>query len=201
MGTWGFIRETEEIAKKAGIDADTGLPRTGLEKYLAKIFPDVDDWIHDQTTGLYKDGKRVKMRPDYRSEKLKLIIEIDGLPHYTNPENIIKDESNTLFYNDNGYDVVRIPYFIQLSNKAVKVLFGVEVEEQLFDESIPSMGPKGHNTPAYLCFSGIRRMAKEFQRFPEQYETNIAFLKKQENQMLVEAELLEIEYNRYKKRD
>ena len=26
---WGFLRETTELAKKAGIDKDTGLIRTG----------------------------------------------------------------------------------------------------------------------------------------------------------------------------
>ena len=30
----------------------------------------------------------------------------------------------------------------------------VDVEEPLFNESIPSMGPKGNNTPAFLCFGG-----------------------------------------------
>lgn len=44
---WGFIRETEEKAKKAGVDKDTGLHRTGLETYLKFIFPNIDDWVHD----------------------------------------------------------------------------------------------------------------------------------------------------------
>ena len=128
---WGFIRETRGIAKKAGIDEDTGVPRTGLEEYLSVIFPNVCDWVHDQTTGLCLNGKRVKTRPDYRSETLKMIIEIDGLPHYTSPAIIKMDAANTSFYENNGYKVVRIPYFIQLSNRAVKTIFDVEVEEQL----------------------------------------------------------------------
>ena len=37
MKKWGFVRETVEAAKKAGIDADTGLHRTGLEEYLSVI--------------------------------------------------------------------------------------------------------------------------------------------------------------------
>ncbi len=31
-----------------------------------------------------------------RSEHLKLIIEFDGLPHYTNPDIIEKDSKNTV---------------------------------------------------------------------------------------------------------
>ena len=71
---WGFLRETEALAKRAGIDKDTGLHRTGLENYLKVIFPDVDDQIHDKAIGNV-NGKLYRSRPDYRSEKLKLIIE------------------------------------------------------------------------------------------------------------------------------
>lgn len=70
---WGFLRETKELAQKAGLDADTGLCRTGLEEYLKVIFPDVDDWFHDEPIGMLNGIKR-KLRPDYRSETLKLII-------------------------------------------------------------------------------------------------------------------------------
>ena len=46
---WGFLRETTELANKAGIDKDTGLLRTGLDEYLKVIFPDTNDWIHDKS--------------------------------------------------------------------------------------------------------------------------------------------------------
>ena len=36
---WGFLRETAELARKAGIDKDTGIHRTGLDEYLKIIFP------------------------------------------------------------------------------------------------------------------------------------------------------------------
>ena len=171
---WGFLRETSELAKKAGIDKDTGLHRTGLDEYLKVIFPNIEDWIHDKTLGKINDIT-YKSRPDYRSETLKLIIEFDGLQHYTKPDIIEKDNRLTKVYEDLGYKVVRIPYFIQLSNNAVKKLFGIDVKEFLFDESIPSLGYKGQNTPAYLCPAGLVRMVKEFRNFPEQYKTNLIF--------------------------
>ena len=67
---WGFLRETKEKAQKAGIDADTGMHRNGLDEYLAVIFPGVSDWIHDK-------GFASK-RPDFRSPSLRLIVEFDG---------------------------------------------------------------------------------------------------------------------------
>ena len=175
MNKWGFLRETSDLARKAGKDKDTGLHRTGLEDYLKVIFPQINDWIHDKALGEI-NGNVYRSRPDYRSEKLKLIIEFDGLQHYTKPDIIEKDYRLTELYKNLGYKVVRIPYFIQLTNRAVKILFGVKVSEQLFDEQISSLGIKGLNTPAYLCPAGVKRMAREFKKFPEQYKTNIEFL-------------------------
>lgn len=75
--------------------------------------------------------------------------------------------------------MVRVPYFIQLTNAVVEKLFGITVDEPLFDDTTPSIGPKGRNTPAYLCPAGIRRMAGEFIKFPEQYRVNIDSLKRE----------------------
>jgi hypothetical protein len=193
MSKWGFLRETAELAKKAGKDKDTGLYRTGLEEYLITIFPHISDWVHDKPLGEV-NGKLYRSRPDYRSEQLKMIVEFDGLQHYTKPDIIEKDFRLTEIYTQLGYKVVRIPYFIQLTNKAVKTLFGVEMKESLFDETIPSLGIRGLNTPAYLCPAGLKRMAAEFKKFPEQYRTNIDFLKKQNDPYRTGVDFLEKEY-------
>ena len=187
---WGFLRETIDAANKAGIDKDTGLHRTGLEQYLRVIFPNINDWVHNKSCSEWKR----KVRPDYRSESLKIIIEFDGLQHYNNVEKIIDDIEKTEYYKKLGYKVVRIPYFIQLTNKAVKTLFGIKINEQLFNESIPSLGIKGRNSPANLCPAGVKRMAEEFAKFPEQYKVNIEFLKQQNDSLRSGVEYLENEY-------
>lgn len=177
---WGYLRETKEDAIKAGIDKKYNIGRTGLEEYLEVIFPEVKDWIHDKTTGIYLDGKKFKGRPDYRSEKLKMIVEFDGLPHYKNPDVIINDEIKNTIYEEAGYKVIRIPYFIQLSNDVVEKLFGVKIKAELFDEKIPSLRLNSRNTPAYLCPMGIRRMAIDFANISmHQYNINITALLKE----------------------
>ncbi len=193
---WGFLRETKEKAIEAGIDLDTGLHRTGLDEYLKVIFPNTNDWVHDKTIKDLPEGVKSKRRPDYRSKSLMLIVEFDGLQHYKDPSNIAKDVDSTKFYEGLGYKVVRIPYFIQLTNKVVKQLFGVEVSEALFDESVPSLGVKGKNTPAYLCGAGVERMAREFHKFPEQYKVNLDFLKSAD-EFYSGAELLKSIYDMY----
>lgn len=192
---WGFLRETTEAAIKAGLDEDTGLHRTGLNEYLAVIFPGTTDWIHDKALGEV-NGEKIRTRPDYRSESLKLIVEFDGLPHYNNPETILKDKKNTELYKKLGYKVVRIPYFIQLTNKAVKTLFNVNACEALFDEEIPSLGEKNKvANPGFLCPLGLERMARDFKNFPEQYAVNLASLKKAKIPELTGVFFLERAYN------
>ena len=197
---WGFLRETTELAKKAGIDKDTGLIRTGLDEYLKVIFPETKDWLHDKAFGEH-NGQKYKIRPDYRSESLKLIIEFDGLPHYKNPNTIEKDYINQKVYENNGYKVVRIPYFIQLSNDVVEKLFGITVKESLFNATIPSLGINGRQSLAYLCPAGIRRMAKEFLEYPEQYQVNLKALKNSDNPALSGIDFLEEEIEKLKKEE
>lgn len=187
---WGFLRETTEAAIKAGIDRGTGLHRTGLNEYLKVIFPDVDDWVHDKALGVTVNNKVCRKRPDYRSEKLKIIVEFDGIQHYTMPDRIQKDIINTQFYESLGYKVVRIPYFIQLTNKAVKYFFNVDVKEPLFNENIHSMDKNDRNTPAFLCGAGVLRMIEEFKHHPEQYRVNKEFLISQNDQFLTGVDLI-----------
>ena len=188
---YGFLRETSEKALKEGVDKATGICRTGLDEYLRVIFPNITDWQHDKTTDIILNGKKCLKRPDYRSENLKLIIEFDGLPHYQNPDIILKDYDDIKLYKSFGYKVVRIPYFIQLSKFAVKILFNVDLAYELFNESIPSLSIESRNTPAYLYTVGIQRMRSEFQKFPIQYKSNLNYLKSLDNDFLTGASLLE----------
>ena len=187
---WGFLRETTEAAIKAGIDRGTGVHRTGLNEYLKVIFPDIDDWVHDKALGLTVNNKVCRKRPDYRSEKLKMIVEFDGIQHYTMPDRIKNDVLSTKFYESLGYKVVRIPYFIQLTNKAVKYFFNVDVKEPLFNENIHSMDKNDRNTPAFLCGAGVLRMIEEFKHHPEQYRVNKEFLISQNDQFLTGVDLI-----------
>lgn len=187
---WGYLRESSKEAKKAGIDQETGLHRTGLDEYLKIIFPDVKDWIHNKSIKML-NGKKCRYRPDYRSESLKLIVEFDGLPHYKDPCVIEKDLKQTKEYEKAGYRVVRIPFFIQLSNDVVKKLFNRNVDERLFDiQKYPSLTVKSKCSPAFLCIAGVQRMANEFRKFSEQYSVNVKYLDSLNNETLTGVKYL-----------
>ncbi|MDE5774606.1 MAG: endonuclease domain-containing protein [Muribaculaceae bacterium] len=181
---WGYLRESQAIAQKAGVDRQTKICRTGLDTYLKVIFPNINDWVHDQQVPGMKhpNGKVFKGRPDYRSESLKMIVEFDGLNHYTSPVQIDRDEYQTKIYKEAGYTVVRIPYFIQLTRQAVEILFGVKLNQELFNPQYASLGVASKNTPAFLCIEGIMRMRTEFSKFPCQRSVNIESLKKEPQQ-------------------
>ncbi len=167
---FGYIRETHEMAAKA-VQNNPHTVFTPLMDYLDAIFPS-KAWIHDKPFGK-RGGKIYRIRPDFLCEEEKLIVEYDGLQHYTNPMNIRKDRNNQAIYESFGYKVVRIPYFIQLTNEVVKEMFGVEATLELASPSLPSMSAKWANTPAFCCPAGVERMARELQRYPQQYAVNI----------------------------
>ena len=195
LNKWGYLAETSKKAKLANLRSNSDLNWTGLDDYLKFIFPKVNDWVFNKSVpNIMDNGKRCRSRPDCRSDKQRLIIEVDGTPHYKSPSIIRKDMHLKTLFEKNGYKVVRIPYFIQLTEQAVKTLFGVSVGKPLFDGSRPSLGVNENNLPAFLCPAGIERMAKEFLRFPEQYKTNIDAIEKMADPELTGVDLLKKEY-------
>ena len=165
---WGFVRETQKMADDAAKNGKECY--TSLSDYLHAIFPD-EEWIHDKQFGQH-GGETYRIRPDYLCENLKLIVEFDGMPHYQDPAVIIKDRKNQEIYEAHGYRVIRVPYFIQLTNSVVEKMFGVTVDAALFPEDVASMSPEWKNTPANCCVAGLQRMAMDFMQYPHQYRAN-----------------------------
>lgn len=201
---WGYLREDAEDAKKAAVDKLTGLHRTSLLDYLKVIFPGIseNEWIHDKTTGLMWNGKKLCTKPDYRCvhDGMHLIVEFDGVQHYERPDVISKDLRTTEIYEQLGFRVVRIPYFIQLTNRAVKTLFGIKVNEKLFDVKYASLGAAGRGSPASICPAGFMRMALEFLRHREQYKVNLNALRNANDEFMTSVSNFERMYEYCRKR-
>lgn len=64
-------------------------------------------------------------KPDFRNDKLKLIVEYDGHHHFTQTKTQYDDYIKTEKYKSMGYRIVRIPYFVQLSKATWNYYFGV----------------------------------------------------------------------------
>lgn len=107
----------------------------------------------------------------------------------------MKDYESYEFYKNFGYELIRIPYFIQFTNEVVEKLFNVKCNEKLFPEDIPSLYTEYRNTPAYLCVQGIKRMVKEFKNFPQQLEVNLDYLSSLKNEFLTGANVFKYYLN------
>lgn len=124
------------------------LTEGSLGDYLAIIYPNVD-FFRDRMV----PESGLRNRPDYRSEQLKLIVEFDGWRHYSSAENVLTDDTKDRVYSTMGYNVVRIPYFVQMSAAVVFELFGVKTDiEQTYPHGF--IDPQAL-LPADYCQMGI----------------------------------------------
>ena len=124
------------------------LTESKLGNFLDSYYKDYV-WIHDKAF-------ISKKRPDYRCDKLKLIIEFDGYAHYTSASNIISDIEK-----DAGYKVIRIPYFVQLNNSdIIKEVFNIVVSVGFNDYPHGFIDEKCI-LPCDFCSLGIKKFLND----------------------------------------
>lgn len=201
----GFLRENEEKAERERIkyrkSAFSGLPFTGAEKYFEEIFPNLQSPWKKKTFKKIGNELNKEIREDMTRKECdwfwnKVAVEIDDISHYNNPKNIRTDKEKDACLVEIGVQIVRIPFFIQLTEKVVERLFG-KIEgyapnvSRLFPEGtaeykngVPSFcilkdenGKLSNFTPAAMCPAGFVQMLKDFKRIsPEQYKANREYL-------------------------
>lgn len=132
------------------------------EKYLGEIlpilFPD-EEIIHNRKV----PNSDCNFRPDYRIESKKLIIEFNGYNHYNNSKTIFRDKTKFSLYKIMGYRVIEIPYFIQLTPKVIRFLFGKSCEE--FYDYPHGFTSKEALLPSDFNPLGVERFDSDLDRF------------------------------------
>ena len=119
--------------------------------------------IHDERV----PGATGRSRPDYRSEKHKLIVEFDGYYHYTMPRFVLADPERDVMFETLGYTTIRIPYFIQLSAYVVQQLFSTYTDDITGYTDFPhGFHAKDVVYPAAFCELGVDRFIRDLRRFP-----------------------------------
>ena len=146
-----------------------------LNRCLEKLFPN-NKFVHNKFLKCNEEfvindfGQ--KIRPDYVCEELKLIIEFDGDAgkngHYTDPFVIFKDNNNTKILSDLGYNVIRIPFYIQLDKSAIKYFFNIDFNDTLYN-AINDHGFKHPliTLPSQFCEVGIYRFLNDLTYIPK----------------------------------
>lgn len=181
---FGYLRENQCIADKENKTLNSNeLIRTGLDIYLHYLFPNIKDWSYNKNLNINFNNNVYRRRPDYFSPSLNLIVEYDGLPHYQNYSVILKDLFTTELYKKANYNIIRIPCFIQLTSDVVKQLFNIEINHDLFPNSLPSFNINRNFTPDNFCPLGLKQMVKQFKLFPNQYMINKQYLIQNSNRV------------------
>jgi very-short-patch-repair endonuclease len=135
------------------------LTEASLVKFL---LDNIDqEGIHNKKFGKYR------FRPDYVSHRHKLVVEFDGYLHYTKAKTVLDDYQKNDIIADSGYKIVRIPYFVQLSENVMSFLFGDHLEILPFDFVEYSHGFVDESAvlPADFCTLGVKRFENDLQNF------------------------------------
>lgn len=129
-----------------------------LGLFLNEFFP--NDFIHNKCVN---KSLNKRFKPDYCSEKMKIIIEFDGYLHYNNSKQIKRDFKKDLEYLNLGYKIIRIPYFIQLSDNLIKIIFNKKISflQNYKNGFIDSKAL----LPADYCELGILRFKNNLEQF------------------------------------
>ncbi|MGQ4006111.1 DUF559 domain-containing protein [Francisellaceae bacterium CB300] len=133
------------------------------EKRLGQILEELKpnhSFIHDKSV---PNSKNKRMRPDFRCDKLKLILEFDGDSHYRSSDRIIKDKVKDADYQSLGYKVFRIPYFIQASENLWSLIF----KEQIPYKQVYCNGFIDDKAilPADFCEMGVELFRLDLEKF------------------------------------
>lgn len=149
-----------QAAKMRNAMAGEYLTEDSLENYLKVIFP-THTWERN-TTYRYNGGW---FKPDYICHTLKLVVEFDGMLHYSSAEVILRDKKKDLILRRDGYKVVRIPYFVQMSTEVIKALFK---KDKQIDQVFPH-GFISNKATAFLPTNfnelGVERFLNDLDRF------------------------------------
>lgn len=132
------------------------------EDNLGKIFqiaqPDVP-FVRDKTV----PESGIKARPDYRFDSIKLIVEFDGNRHYQDAGVIVRDREKDKIYTAMGYRIVRIPYFVQMTQELLRECFGKDIAyKQVYPHGFID---RKAVLPANFCELGVQRFVMDLARF------------------------------------
>ena len=144
------------------------LDETYLGIVMSKLYSEEYIFFHNKSV----EGSNISNRPDYHCSELKLIFEFDGYRHFTLPETIKIDEMKDKVYKQLGYKVIRIPYFLQLDNKALE-FFGMPSGKDYSRGYSHGFIDKKALLPAAFCSLGINKFYKLLDELPEPIERDI----------------------------
>ena len=138
---------------------DKFLPEISLGNHLLRLFGSVEPQVHLQ------DCRISRCAFDFLVPKEKILVEFDGSGHYQQSQVIRRDLLKDQVAGSLGYRVVRIPYFVQLTNDTFYEAFGFRSSVKILT-SYPHgfVDPKA-TLPADFSSLGVEKFINDFTRF------------------------------------
>lgn len=119
-------------------------------------------------------GSDQNYRYDYINYDLKLIVEFDGYGHYTNTKVILNDYEKDKIAASLGFNLIRIPYFIQLKSETIEKLFSEYTSDYRdFNDYPDGFIDKNVTLPAQFCELGQERFLNYLESCEEDLKNDI----------------------------
>lgn len=129
-----------------------------LELYLKEFYP-FYNFVKNKTVS----NSGIRNRADFRCDELNLIIEFDGYRHYSITKVILSDQKKDFIYKNMGYEIIRIPYFVQISEEIIDNLFNIKMKwKQVYPHGFID---EKALLPADYCELGIKRFIMDLEIF------------------------------------
>lgn len=132
----------------------------------------------------YKEGTQIKLEGSksrydfgfiYKNENY--LVEFDGnyqgVGHYNNAENCYKDYCKNKLAEENGYKIIRFPFWLQLNNKTFEILFGFKPGVNIENNFPNGFITNSSLNPASFCSIGLERFLKEFNNLSEDLKLEV----------------------------
>lgn len=147
--------------KEKGIVKITGyLTQAKLEEALRKIV-ELDNWKGSE---IKLTGYNYRWDMSYIDKQgVQFLVEFDGDRHYKDSLTISSDNIKDNLAALNGLKIIRIPYWVQLTNETLKYYFNMEAS---IEQDFPHGFITTKSFPASFCELGIQRFKKELEQLP-----------------------------------
>lgn len=102
----------------------------------------------------------------------KVLVEFDGHRHYTDALQIKIDREKDKLAKEHGYDLIRIPYWVQLTTETLKHYFNINGE--VIQKYSHGFIDKNAILPASFCELGLDRFEEEIGNLPVNVKEEIS---------------------------
>lgn len=117
------------------------------------------------------EGTRYRWDMVYTRSGQTVVVEFDGDEHYRDTRKIRVDRIKDRIADENGYSVVRFPYWIQLTSETLWHYFGLQAKViQDFPHGFIDRRAK---LPASFCELGVHRFKDEIVGLPEDVRDSV----------------------------